>query len=66
VRPTIFALATAPGRAAVAIIRLSGPGALAALITMTGGGARPGGARRRRVRKKNSDRGATAQAHSRR
>jgi tRNA modification GTPase len=33
---TIFALATAPGRAAVAVIRLSGPGAGAALRTLAG------------------------------
>jgi len=55
VRPTIFALATAPGRAAVAIIRLSGPGALAALITMTGGAARPGRGGGRRLRNQNGD-----------
>ncbi len=36
---TIFALASAPGRAAVAILRLSGPGAGAALQALTG--ARP-------------------------
>src|ERR1019366_671451 len=36
---TIFALASAPGRAAVAIVRLSGPGAGAALQALTG--ARP-------------------------
>ena len=33
---TIFALASAPGRAAVAIVRLSGPGAGAALRSLTG------------------------------
>ena len=33
---TIFALATAPGRAAVAVVRLSGPGAGAALAALTG------------------------------
>jgi tRNA modification GTPase len=37
---TIFALASAPGRAAVAIVRLSGPAAAAALQALTG--ARPG------------------------
>ncbi len=36
---TIFALASAPGRAAVAIMRLSGPGTAAALQALTG--ARP-------------------------
>jgi tRNA modification GTPase len=36
---TIFALASAPGRAAVAIVRLSGPGTAAALRALTG--ARP-------------------------
>jgi tRNA modification GTPase len=33
---TIFALATAPGRAAVAVLRLSGPGVAAALAALTG------------------------------
>ena len=33
---TIFALATAPGRAAVAVVRLSGPGSGAALESLTG------------------------------
>ncbi|HEX4196910.1 MAG TPA: tRNA uridine-5-carboxymethylaminomethyl(34) synthesis GTPase MnmE [Caulobacteraceae bacterium] len=33
---TIFALATAPGRAAVAVVRLSGPGTAAALQTLAG------------------------------
>ncbi len=37
---TIFALATAPGRAAVAVVRLSGPRAGAALDALTGGGVR--------------------------
>jgi tRNA modification GTPase len=36
-RDTVFALATAPGRAAVAIVRLSGPGAGTALDRLTGG-----------------------------
>ena len=34
---TIFALATAPGRAAVAVMRISGPGAGAAVCALTGG-----------------------------
>jgi tRNA modification GTPase len=34
---TIFALATAPGRAAIAVVRVSGPGARAALERLTGG-----------------------------
>ncbi|HXU99110.1 MAG TPA: tRNA uridine-5-carboxymethylaminomethyl(34) synthesis GTPase MnmE [Caulobacteraceae bacterium] len=38
---TIFALATAPGRAAVAVIRLSGPGTRAALAALGGRAARP-------------------------
>lgn len=33
---TIFAPATAPGRAGVAVVRISGPGALAALAALTG------------------------------
>ncbi|NBU27651.1 MAG: tRNA modification GTPase, partial [Caulobacteraceae bacterium] len=33
---TIFALATAPGRAAVAVVRLSGPGAGEALVRLSG------------------------------
>ena len=33
---TIFALATAPGRAGVAVFRISGPAAAAALIAVTG------------------------------
>jgi tRNA modification GTPase len=41
VSDTIFALATAPGRAAVAIIRLSGPGASAALEAIGAGRLRP-------------------------
>ena len=32
---TIFALATAPGRAAVAVVRISGPGSVAALMALT-------------------------------
>src|SRR5690554_1092886 len=34
---TIIALASAPGRAAVAVVRVSGPGAGAALRSLTGG-----------------------------
>lgn len=34
---TVFALATAPGRAAVAVMRISGPRARAALAALTGG-----------------------------
>ena len=39
-RDTIFALATAPGRAAIAIIRLSGPEAGGAVTALAGGGLR--------------------------
>jgi tRNA modification GTPase len=35
-RPTIFALSTAPGRAAIAVIRVSGPQASEAIRAMTG------------------------------
>jgi tRNA modification GTPase len=35
-QPTIFALATAPGRAAVAVIRLSGPGSANLIRSLTG------------------------------
>jgi len=38
---TIYALATAPGRAGVAVLRLSGPRAGAALTAVMGGGALP-------------------------
>ncbi|HWD67204.1 MAG TPA: tRNA uridine-5-carboxymethylaminomethyl(34) synthesis GTPase MnmE [Caulobacteraceae bacterium] len=47
---TIFALATAPGRAAVAIIRLSGPRAREALITLAAGKPAHGRARVRLLR----------------
>ncbi|HEY5289632.1 MAG TPA: tRNA uridine-5-carboxymethylaminomethyl(34) synthesis GTPase MnmE, partial [Caulobacteraceae bacterium] len=47
---TIFALATAPGRAAVAIIRISGPEARAALVALAGGSPKPGRARVRGLR----------------
>jgi len=40
-RDTIFALATAPGRAAIAIIRLSGPGAGRVLTALARDGVRP-------------------------
>jgi tRNA modification GTPase len=49
-RDTIFALATAPGRAAVAVIRISGPGAGAALRALTGRIPRPRRAATRRLR----------------
>ena len=47
---TIFALATAPGRAAVAVLRLSGPGARGAVEALAGGlpGARRASLRRLR------------------
>ena len=35
-RETIFALATAPGRAGVAVIRVSGPDVVAILTDLTG------------------------------
>ena len=38
---TIFALATAPGKAAVAVMRLSGPQSRAALLALAPGPARP-------------------------
>jgi tRNA modification GTPase len=41
VSDTIFALATAPGRAAVAVMRISGPGARAALTSLAGAVAEP-------------------------
>lgn len=49
-RDTIFALATAPGRAAIAIIRLSGPGAGKALLALAGDAVRPREATLRTVR----------------
>ena len=39
--PTIFALATPPGRGAIAILRLSGPGTDAALTGLGAGGLKP-------------------------
>jgi tRNA modification GTPase len=47
---TIFALATAPGRAGVAVIRLSGPGAAAALRDLAGIVPPPRHAQRVRIR----------------
>jgi tRNA modification GTPase len=46
---TVFALATAPGRAAVAVIRMSGPAARSALETLAGGEVRPRRASVRRL-----------------
>jgi len=48
-RDTIFALATAPGRAAVAVIRISGPDAGAALRALSGRPSRPRRAAMRRL-----------------
>ena len=47
---TIFALATAPGRAAVAVVRLSGPGARVAVAALAGSVPPPREARVRRLR----------------
>ena len=47
---TIFALATAPGRAAVAVVRVSGPGSAAALKTLGVSPPAPHEARLRRLR----------------
>lgn len=52
---TIFALATAPGRAALAVVRLSGPGAGAALAALAGRLPAP---RRASLRKLRDDAGA--------
>lgn len=46
---TVFALATAAGRAALAVVRVSGPGASAALQAMTGGVPEPRHASVRRL-----------------
>lgn len=46
---TIFALATAPGRAALAVVRISGPGARAALAALAGGPPPPRRASVRRL-----------------
>ncbi len=48
-RDTIFALATAPGRAAVAIVRISGPGAREALLALGAADPKPARARIRRL-----------------
>jgi tRNA modification GTPase len=50
VSDTIFALATAPGRGAVAIVRISGPSARDALRSVAGAVGRPGQASLRRLR----------------
>jgi tRNA modification GTPase len=47
---TIFALATAPGRAGVAVVRISGPGAAAALRDLAGALPRPRRAQHARIR----------------
>jgi tRNA modification GTPase len=47
---TIFALATAPGRAGVAVVRISGPGAAAALRDLAGMPPPPRHAQRARIR----------------
>jgi tRNA modification GTPase len=60
VNDTIYALATAPGRAAVAVLRLSGSGCAAALAAMAGGGLRPRQASLRRL--KGADGGVIDQA----
>ena len=57
-RDTIFALATAPGVAAVAVLRVSGPRARAAMRALSGGGAddpAPRVATRRRLRGHDGD-----------
>lgn len=51
---TIFALATAPGRGAVAVVRVSGPGAREALLALTGACPKP---RRASVRTLKSSKG---------
>ncbi|SDE85862.1 tRNA modification GTPase [Rhodospira trueperi] len=48
--PTLFALSTAPGRAGVAVIRVSGPNAGAALCALTGRAAPPEPRRATRAR----------------
>lgn len=53
--PTIFAPATAPGRAGVAIIRISGPLADAALSVLTAGGPLPPPRRAARVTVRGED-----------
>lgn len=49
-RETIFALATAPGRAAIAVVRASGPGSAAALAALAGHLPSPRVASLRRLR----------------
>src|SRR5579875_957511 len=55
-RDTIFALATAPGRSAVAVIRVSGPGAGALLDRLCGKRPPPRGASLRTVRAPSGER----------
>ena len=52
---TIFALASAPGKAGVAVIRVSGPGAAAALRDLAGSLPAPRHAARRRFRDPRTD-----------
>ena len=52
---TIFALATAPGRSAVAVVRVSGPGTRAALEALAGPGFRPRRASLRTLRHPTND-----------
>ncbi len=54
-RDTIFALATAPGRAAVAVIRISGPDAGPALQALAGRLPRPRRAATRRLRRSDGE-----------
>ena len=49
-RDTIYALATAPGRAAIAVVRVSGPGARGAATALAGRLPRPRAASRRVLR----------------
>jgi len=51
VTDTIFALATAPGRSAVAVVRVSGPASRAALEALAGKGVRPRRATLRTLRR---------------
>lgn len=59
---TIFALATAPGRAAVAIVRLSGPDSRATLAALTGGRRASARAAALRTLRRPSDGGVLDQA----
>ena len=54
-RDAIFALATAPGRAAVAIVRISGPGTAGALSALAGPLPRPRRAALRTLRSKDGE-----------